>query len=148
MISNGTVWLSGWGITVLRLVAGIIFCVHGAQKLFIFGFGGVSQTFEQLGIPLAPLAAIIVTLVEFFGGAALILGLFTRLVGVLLAVDMLTATLVAHLPAGFFISGGGIEFTMLLCASAVAFVLSGPGELALDRVIAARGNPSLARLTR
>lgn len=138
----------GWGLTVLRVVVGIVFVVHGAQKLFVFGFGGVTGLLEGLGVPAPGLFAVVVTLVELVGGIALILGLFTRVAALMLAVDMLVATLTVHLPNGFFAQNGGYELTLVLLAAGVALAVAGPGEAALDRAIAARGNPTLARLAR
>ena len=138
----------GWGLTVLRVVLGIVFLAHGAQKLFVFGFGGVAGLLEGLGVPAPGLFAVVVTVVEVVGGLALILGLFTRVAAIMLAVDMLVATLTAHLSNGFFAQNGGYEFTLLLLAASVALAVAGPGEAALDRIIAARGNPTLARLAR
>ena len=138
----------GWGLTVLRVVVGIVFLAHGAQKLFVFGFGGVAGLLEGLGVPAPGLFAVVVTVVEIVGGIALILGLFTRVAAIMLAVDMLVATLTAHLSNGFFAQNGGYEFTLLLLAASVALAVAGPGEAALDRIIAARGNPTLARLAR
>jgi putative oxidoreductase len=139
----------GWGLTVLRVVVGIVFLVHGGQKLFFMGFGGVAGFLGSLGVPAPGLFAVIVTLVELLGGLALILGLFTRVVAVLLAVDMLVATLTVHLPNGFFVSAGGYEFTLVLLAASVALAVAGPGEAALDKALATRtNNPTLARLMR
>lgn len=132
----------------MRVVLGLLFLVHGAQKLFVFGFGGVAENFRQMGIPAPTLAAVVVTLVELLGGVLLIIGLFTRLAALLLALDMLVATLLVHLPNGFFINNGGFEFTLILFAANVSLVLAGPGEAALDRVLAARSSPGLARLLR
>ena len=78
----------GWGLTILRVVIGLVFFVHGFQKLFVMGFGGVAGFLAPLGVPAAGLFAVIVTLVEFLGGLALILGLFTRVAALLLAVDI------------------------------------------------------------
>ena len=133
---------------MLRVVVGIVFFVHGLQKLFVMGFGGVAGMMEGLAVPAPGLFAVILTLVELLGGVLLIIGLFTRLAALLLALDMLVATLLVHLPNGFFINNGGFEFTLILFAANVSLVLAGPGEAALDRVLAARSSPGLARLLR
>lgn len=128
------------GIAVMRVIVGIVFLVHGLQKLFVSGFGGVAEYFGQLGIPLAMLAAVVVTLVETLCGAALILGLFTRWVAIPLAIDMLVATLVVHVPNGFFaIPDGGYELTLLLLAANVSLMLAGAGAFALDGLLGTRG---------
>ena len=139
----------GWGLTVLRVVVGIVFLVHGLQKLLVVGFGGVAEFLGALGVPAPGLFAVIVTLVEALGGLALIVGLLTRLAAILLAVDMLVAILAVHLPNGFFASDFGYEFPLVLLASSVALAVAGAGEAGLDGVLARRTrNPTLARLTR
>ena len=150
MEAEGVARMQGWGLAILRVVVGIVFLVHGFQKLFLMGFGGVAGMMEGLGVPAPGLFAVIVTLVELLGGLALFLGLFTRIVAIPLAIDMLVATLTVHLPNGFSIlPNGGYEFTLVLLAASVALAVAGPGEAALDRFLAMRtNNPALARLTR
>jgi len=138
--------MQGWGLTVVRVAVGIVFLMHGFQKLFLMGFGGVAGFLGGLGVPAPELFAVIVTLVEFLGGLALIVGLLTRIAAVLLAVDMLVALLSVHLPGGFFATNG--ELPLVLLAGAIGLAVGGPGEAALDRLLAARTrNPTLARLT-
>ena len=79
---------------------------------------------------------------EFFGGLALIVGLMTRLIALGLAADMLGAVLLVHLAKGFFLSGGGYEFVLMLFAAAVALAAAGPGSFSVDELIARRtGSP-------
>ena len=149
MQAQRTAGVHGWGLTVLRIVVGMVFLVHGLQKLLVMGFGGVAGFFGSLGVPAPGLLAVIVTLVELLGGLALIAGLFTRLAAILLAADMLVAILTVHLPNGFFVSGGGYEFPLVLLGACIALALAGAGEAGLGGALARRTrNPTLARLTR
>jgi putative oxidoreductase len=141
--------VQGFGLAVLRVIIGIVFLAHGLQKIFQFGVGGFAGNLEGQGVPLPLFFAVVVTLVEVLGGVALILGIFTRLVTVPLAIDMLVAMLMVHLPNGFFMMNNGIELTLILLAASVALALAGSGEASLDKVLASRaGNPTLARLVR
>jgi putative oxidoreductase len=137
MMAGGLTQAQGWGITVLRVVVGIVFLAHGGQKLFVWGIGNVAGSFGQMGIPLPMLAAPVVTLVEFLGGLALLAGLWTRWVAIPLAIDMLGAMLAVHLKAGFFLPDG-YEFVLTLLAANVALTLLGSGEASLERVFRQR----------
>ena len=97
---------------------------------------------EAMGVPLASVAGPVVALTELVGGAALVLGLFTRPAGFALAVVMAVATLMVHLPAGFFLPAG-LEFTLTLGAGALALALAGPGAHSLDAVRARSSSPSV-----
>ncbi len=128
-----TVW--SWGIALLRIVVGIVFVMHGQQKLFEMGVGGVGGFFASLGVPAPQLAAVVVSVLETVGGLALILGVLTRLFGLLLAGDMLVALLLVHQPNGFFAGDGGVELVLLLGTAALALALTGPGAPALDNLL-------------
>jgi putative oxidoreductase len=120
-----------WAATILRLAVGAIFLAHGAQKLFVFHFSGVSNMFSHIGIPLPHLSAVVVTLVEFFGGLALILGFGTRVAALLLAIDMVGAIGLVHFKNGFF-APRGFEYPFVLLAANIGLMLTGAGALALD----------------
>ena len=130
------------GLTILRVVAGVIFAAHGGQKLFVYGFAGVSGAFGQMGIPMAGVVGPFVGLLEFFGGLALIVGLLTRLVGLGLAVNMLGAIVLVHLPAGFFMPNG-VEFALSLLGSSALLALTGAGAYSVDAVIGRRGGEAV-----
>lgn len=125
------------GLLLLRVIAGIVFAAHGGQKLFVYGFDGVTGAFSQMGIPFAGIAGPLVALVEFFGGLALIAGLLTRLAGAGLTVIMLGALFMVHLAAGFF-APNGIEFVLTLAGVAATLSLTGAGRYSADALLAGR----------
>lgn len=132
-------------LAVLRATTGTIFLAHGAQKLFVYGFAGVTGAFGEMGVPLSEVAGPATALVEFFGGLALIVGLLTRLSGLGLAITMLGAIGLVHLGGGFF-NPNGIEFPLALLGASIALAISGAGRFSVDELIARRGDagPSAA----
>ena len=125
------------GLLVLRVIAGVIFAAHGAQKLFVFGLDGVTGGFAGMGIPLPAIAAPAVALAELVGGLALIAGVLTRITGTGLAITMLGAIGFAHLSSGFF-APNGYEFPLALFGISAAFALAGAGDLSVDAALARR----------
>ncbi|WP_157249867.1 DoxX family protein [Nonomuraea typhae] len=116
-----------------RVVLGAVFLVHGLQK-FTGGIAGTTAFFEKIGVPLPGVAAPVVAVLEVGGGIALILGAALPIVGVLLAVDMIGALLLVHLPNGFLVSDGGYEFVVTLAAFSLVIGFSDGGALAVDSV--------------
>jgi putative oxidoreductase len=134
-VAPKTTQLQGWGIAVLRLVAGYLFLASGVDKLSINGL-------PELG-GLLPMAIIVViSLGELVCGAALVVGLLTRLVSVLLALLMLANILVVHPPYAFFEQDYGNEYALLRLAATTTLALAGPGKVALDNVLAKRRGPN------
>ncbi|MFE7629491.1 DoxX family protein [Kocuria sp. NPDC057446] len=126
------------GLTVLRVVLGATFLLHGWQKVTEWTVAGTQASFVEMGIPAAGIAAPATAVLELVGGLLLLLGLGTRVVAALLALTMLGALVLVHLPAGFFAADGGVELVLLLAAASVLFALAGAGRWSLDHLIAAR----------
>ena len=133
------------GLTILRVITGVIFMAHGGQKLFVFGFDGVAAAFGQMGVPFAQVMGPFIGLLEFIGGFALIAGLLTRLVSLGLAATMVTAIFLVHLAGGFFVPTG-IEFPLSLLGSTLLLSLAGAGAYSLDGVLARRRASSVPGL--
>ena len=130
-------------VLVLRVVLGVIFLAHGAQKLFSIGIGGVTQGFAQTGIPAPALMAPFISLLELLGGIALVVGVLTRLAALGLACDMLGAIAFVHFKNGFF-NPMGFEVPLLLLTCAVVIALVGAGRFSIDDAIGRRRTASTA----
>jgi putative oxidoreductase len=131
---------AGYGLTILRIIAGVTFVAHGSQKLFGwfggYGLAGVGEWMESIGLAPGYLMALMAGSAEFFGGLALILGLLARPAAAVLAVTMLVAIASVHLANGFFMSTNGYEFALALLAMSLAVLSEGAGKLSLDQRIA------------
>ena len=128
------------GLAILRVAVAAVFINHGRQKLFVYGFAGVTGAFTQMGVPLPGVMGPLIGLLEFFGGIALVVGFLTRLLGVAFALDMLGAILLVQLKKGF----SGYEFEFLLLGASAALVLTGAGRFSVDAFLADRGKPSVS----
>ncbi|MEN3354659.1 MAG: putative oxidoreductase [Betaproteobacteria bacterium] len=122
------------GLAVLRVAVATIFIRHGYQKLFVFGFGGVTGAFTQMGVPLPGVMGPLIALLEFFGGIALLFGFLTRLVTIGFVLDMLGAILLVQMKRGF----SAFELEFLLLGSSLALLLAGAGTFSVDASVAAR----------
>lgn len=122
---------AGLGLTVLRVVMGLIFLYSGYLKVFHRGFavGG----FRHMGIPLPEILGPIVSFLELGGGALLVVGLFTRYLGILFAGEFIVATLVITNLSSNLKGLAGARLEILLVAGAIVLVTNGAGALGLDR---------------
>ena len=126
----------------LRIVAGIIFTAHGAQKLFAwfggYGLEGTGQWMESIGLAPGYLMALMAGSAEFFGGLFLIFGLLTRPTSFILAITMAVAIFSVHIDNGLFMTANGYEFSLALLAISISLLCSGAGKLSLDQAITKR----------
>ena len=133
-----------WAITVVRVVLGVIFFAHGAQKVLGwfggYGLKGTTKHLTSIGLPLP--VAYAVCFFEFLGGIGLILGLLTRLAALAVIIVMIGAIAKVHAKNGFFLNwqltpgqGHGYEANVAFIAMALACLLAGGGSVALDAVL-------------
>ena len=132
---------------LLRLILGIVFFAHGAQKALGWfggpGFTGIMSSFQQMGIP-GPLAVLAIA-AEFLGGLGLLVGFLARLAALGIITNMVVAIVLVHSKVGFFMNwsgnqqGEGFEFHLLAIALGVAVLVKGAGALSIDRWLAMHG---------
>jgi putative oxidoreductase len=126
-------------LLVLRVVVGLLFVGHGAQKLFgVFGGHGIAGTagfFESIGLRPGRIHAPAAGAAEFVGGALIALGLLTPLGAALIIAVMVAAVATVHLPNGIWATGNGYELNLVYGAVAFALAGVGAGEISIDNVI-------------
>jgi len=140
----------------LRLIIGYGFMAHGFAKLSR-GPAGFEKLLTQLGVPLPHLSSWLVPLTEFFGGLAILLGIFVNIAALPLIVTMLVAMLTVHLkygfssvntigltPAGPRFGPPGFEIDLLYIAGLISLVLTGPGAVSLHQLFK-KSKPSQAQ---
>jgi len=138
--------------TILRLVLGVIFFAHGAQKMLGwfggYGFTGTMGFFTgMLHIP--ALFAFLAIAAEFFGGLGLIFGLLTRVAAFGPFCNMIVAVAMIHHNFGFFMNwtgaqkGEGYEYHLLLLATSVFLIIHGAGAASVDRLLSSRANKNV-----
>ena len=133
-----------WTVTMLRLVMGVIFLAHGAQKALGwfggYGFSGTMGFFtQQMHIP--AVFAFLAICAEFLGGIGLILGTLGRIAAFGIACNMVVAMLMVHISNGLFMNwsgqqkGEGFEFHLLALAITVVLMVRGSGALSVDHFL-------------
>ncbi len=121
------------GLFIIRLVIGVLFIGHGAQKLFgSFGGHGLKGTagwLESMNMKPALPLALMAGLSEFVGGILFVLGLFTPLAGLLIAATMVVAIAKVHGANGLWSTANGYEYNLTILVVAIGIALAGPGQL-------------------
>jgi putative oxidoreductase len=129
----------GLGLLIVRLVIGLLFVGHGAQKLFGWfgGYGpkGTGGWMESIGIKPGVAMAVMAGLMELIGGLLFAAGLFTPVAAVLIALTMLVAIFKVHGPNGIWATSNGYEYPLVLLAVAVGVALTGAGAYSLDALM-------------
>ncbi|MEH7304919.1 DoxX family protein [Neobacillus drentensis] len=127
------------GLLIIRLVIGLLFVGHGAQKLFGwfggYGLKGTGGWFESIGMKPGVTMALLAGLVELIGGILFALGLLTPLAGILIAGTMVMAIVKVHAANGLWSTANGYEYNLTLLAVAIGIALIGPGKYALDTLL-------------
>jgi putative oxidoreductase len=139
-----------WVLLPLRLVVGFGFIAHGVAK-WSRGPDNFGKLLHQIGVPLPTATAWIVTLLEVFGGLAILVGAFVAIVSIPLIVSTLVAMLTVQLRYGFssvntigltesgpIFGPPGYEINLLYIAALLAIALAGPGAFSVDRWLAER----------
>jgi putative oxidoreductase len=123
------------GLLLIRLVVGLTFMGHGAQKLFgSFGGHGLKGTagwLESIGVKPGVLMAFLAGAGELVGGALFAAGLLTSIGAALIVITMLVAIFTVHRKNGYWVTQNGFEYNLILIAVAIGVALIGPGAYAL-----------------
>lgn len=131
---------SPYALTVLRVVVGVAFLLHGLPKLQ--NLAGIAGFFGSLGVPAPEIMAPIVAAIEVGGGLLLILGVATRYVNLLHIAVMFVAILTVKLGMGFIAAGDqpgvGYELDLLLLAGSLVMLTLGPGAISVENSLLKR----------
>ncbi len=135
-------------LLVLRVGVGLIFAVHGAQKLFGVwggpGYAGWKGAMTHMGYRPAGLFAAVSAIAEFGGGLLLAIGLFTPLAAFILVAQSVVIIGGVHWRSGFFNKDNGYEFPLALATGVVAILFAGPGAWSIDAALGLSLAPALS----
>ena len=121
----------------IRIASAAVFLYHGSAILFgTFGGPGPARFAAFLHVPV--FVAYLVGIGQFFGAIGILFGMFTRIAAAGIAIIMLGAIYLVHLPHGFDVSHGGIEFAFTMLLIALALVFTGPGKFSVAALLPER----------
>jgi putative oxidoreductase len=127
------------GLLIIRVVVGLLFVGHGAQKLFGWfgGYGpkGTGGWMESIGMKPGVLMAVAAGLMELVGGALFAAGLFTPLAAALITLTMLGAIVKVHWKNGIWVTANGYEYPLVLVAVVIGVAFAGAGSYSLDALL-------------
>jgi len=136
---------------IVRLVLGVVFFAHGAQKLLGwfggYGFTGTMGFFTGV-LHIPAIFAFLAIIAEFFGGLGLIFGFLTRVAAFGILSNMVVAIAMVHSQFGFFMNwtgaqrGEGYEYHLLILATTVLLIIRGAGAASVDRLLSSRAKQS------
>lgn len=115
---------------LMRLMLGIVLTFHGYQKVFVIGLNGVAGFFGKIGIPLSQVTGPFIGILELVGGIMIILGVFTRYLGAIFAIEFIVATYAAWVLIGK--GYGGSELEMLILFGSFLLATHGAGKYSVD----------------
>lgn len=140
---------------IVRLVLGVIFVAHGAQKMLGW-FGGYGFTgtmgFFTGAMHIPALFAFLAIVAEFFGGLGLIVGFLTRIAAVGISFNMIVAVAMVHQHFGFFMNwtgtqkGEGFEYHLLVLATMILLMIRGSGAFSIDWILSSPATASREQL--
>ncbi|MFZ0481724.1 MAG: DoxX family protein [Terriglobales bacterium] len=123
-------------LLLIRIASSLVFLYHGSAILF-GAFGGPGPVNFAAFIHAPVIVGYLVGLAQFGGGLAILTGILFRIGAASIAIVMLGAIFMVHLPRGFDVSKGGMEFALTQLLIALAFLLTGPGEYSIARLLPA-----------
>jgi putative oxidoreductase len=126
---------TGWGVTVVRVMMGIILTVSGYQKFGVMGLGAFSGFLGQMGIPAPEIMGPLVAAVELIGGILVLVGLGTRWVGWLFVIEFLVTTFYIKFPR---MGWDATRIDLMILAAAIMLVVAGSGKASVDDVLIKR----------
>ena len=130
--------VSDVALLVARVAIGFVLLAHGWQKFNDYTLDGTAAAFGDMGVPAPAAAALFATVVEIFGGLALIVGLFAPVAAAANIANLLGALVIVHAGNGVFVDNGGYELVLSLIAGLSLVLAFGAGRFSADGLLGQR----------